>query len=365
MIRPELISEFRNYVNSNEWTLFAYKNVDNRNQWNCICSAMDWIEVSAIYLSKHPLSGVTSDMSIEVFSYIACVDIIVEAIEQLHRVIYKTNERVFDQDNDCFPENLFQQNDREYFKNIRACFGAHPVNLHDPEEPDNKYAKRFASWSGGGIGKGDFSVVLYSNKVGGNNIILGIEFAQLAAFADKYYSHLTQIKNELNSQYEEFCSRKRNEKFSCIGDPLARLRILKEESSVRLDNDYYRISIDELIRTLETPITCEANKALVDRYYNHLETVIDEIHENLQTMNFKDLKDDTVDFSAKQIPLPNGWVYWVEKLNDARLGLGYHEIVWGRRIRELFEGWFVFQYESNQELYVLVQAALYAMSCSE
>ena len=66
------------------------------------------------------------------YSYISSVDIIVEAVQQLHRVIFSTAEQLFSKDTDCFPQNKFNKNDLDYFKTIRSCFGAHPVNLDEP-----------------------------------------------------------------------------------------------------------------------------------------------------------------------------------------------------------------------------------------
>ena len=43
----ELITKFRDKVNSNSYfVLQRYKNVNEKNQWNIICSCMDWISVA-------------------------------------------------------------------------------------------------------------------------------------------------------------------------------------------------------------------------------------------------------------------------------------------------------------------------------
>lgn len=357
----KIIDDFRDWINENDWTLFKYRDKDNRNQWNCICSAMDWIDVSVQYMSCHPLTAIREYQSIELFSYIASVDIIVEAVEQLYRVICSTEKQLFKNDRDCFPDNPFSQTDREYFKTIRACFGAHPVNLKDPEDPENKEAKRFASWSGGFFGPGNFSVFLYSNRINGENILLSIKYEQVERFAEKYYCSLPVLKKKLQQQYSKFLQQMRAEKFEYDGDVVRRLNILREQSKRRLNNDYYNHAIDELLRTFQTPITCADNLELVNQYLDFLNATVDEIHINLQNMTLVDLTND-VYMTPSGLPLRNGWGYWVEKLNSARLGLGYPQEIWLSAIENIFAGQFAFEFSDAQELYVLVRAALYNLS---
>ena len=360
-----MIDAIREEVNKTDWTFSEYTNKNNRNKWNCICSAMDWITVASEYLETHPLRKLSTFQSMDLYTSISCVDLIVEAVEQLHRVIFNTKQAVFEKDRDCFPNNQFQQCDREYFKTLRACFGAHPVNLDDPEDANNKTAKRFASWSTQAVGIGDFTVVLYSNKVDGKNIFLGISFLQLEAFAEKYYNHLNELKDALHQQFVEFCEKMRKEIIIAEGTPIERLQILKEECKKRLNNDYYMYTIEELINTFQTPITCQQNKGLVDEYKNALLNTIDEIQRNLQNMELLDLSIDSV--YPKSLPIKNGWAYWVEKLNSTRIGTGYPSSLWIDGIRDCFGKYFVFEYSSYQELYVLVEATIFKLkrACQE
>ena len=355
------ITRFREWINSNDWTMFEYKNKERKNQWNCICSAMDWIDVAIQYIIQHPINSLGEQNSIGLFSYLSCVDIVVEAIEQLHRVVFSTGNVVFSEDRDCFKNNQFNQTDREYFKTLRACFGAHPVNLTDPEDPTNKNARRFASWSGGFVGPGDFSVYLYSNKIDGKDIALGIHFSQVETFLEKYYNHLSTLKNELQRQLNVFVKEKKKKRITKSNDPIEQLHILQIECAERLNNTYYRTAIEELLRTFQTPIIEKGNQILVNRYLDMLKVEIEELKQNLQKMVFRDLASDHF-IESRTVPLKNGWAYWVEKLNDARLGHGYPETMWINQIEDIFAGKFVFRFSSYQELYVLVKAAIYDIS---
>ena len=83
MLELCLINEFREVVNKNNFTYFRYSNNRNKNQWNCICSAMDWITVAVEHLADYPKKRAGNLGSIEMYSYISSVDIIVEAVQQL------------------------------------------------------------------------------------------------------------------------------------------------------------------------------------------------------------------------------------------------------------------------------------------
>lgn len=361
MLDEKILQDFRCTVNHGDWTLFKYVNVDDKNKWNIICSAMDWIEVSVEYMNCHPLTKLWPRQSMEFFSYIACVYVMVEAVEQLHRVIFSTDKQIFGKDRTCFPENPFGQCDRVYFETIRSCFGAHPVNLKDPQDPNNKDIKRYASWSVGSLTyDADFSVILYSNKHEKGNIILNVWFEEIDNFAQKYYFYLNELREKIVKDYHEFCARMRKQVFDCTGDPITRLRILQSECVRRLNNEYYSRSIKELLLVFETPITCKSNQKMVTAYSNSLLSTIDEIQANLQNMTLVDLKIDAMP-KPSEYPLQSGWSYWVEKLDEARQGIGYHESYWLKEIEELFQGQFVFEYSDYEELYVLVSAAIFRM----
>jgi len=153
VITREKIDRFRDIVNDKNFIYEKYKMQDGKNLWNCICSAMDWISVATTYLESCPVPKIVDNhdlSSINVYTYISCVDMIFEAIGQLYHILINSNRKQlpFDGDKTCFSDILFCQDDNKYFKLIRACFGAHSVNLEDYFTGTHK-ERRFASWSGG------------------------------------------------------------------------------------------------------------------------------------------------------------------------------------------------------------------------
>ncbi len=331
----ELIHRFQGIVNENGYALFRYRNEEGRNRWNCICSAMDWIIVSVEYINRINLVDTSSMDSIDVFAYLSTIDIIVEAVEQLNRVIHHTPKELFANSVDIFAGNRFGQNDVEYFKTLRSCFGAHPVNLREPGQENNDKLRRFASWSTNAGFGGDFSVVLYSNQSDKDHIFLSIDLQQVLRFGKKYYEHLTVLGESLRSQYETFAIQKRTEKILSPEDPLEHLEVLLRAAEERLNNDVYRTDIQELQLLFSTEVTCPENRKTVDAYRNALLSLIAEMHEHLQNMDFTDLDNyDLLYLSPKG--LPNGWGYYYEKLTEVVFGGGYAPFHWEPRIKELF-----------------------------
>ena len=137
----KLIDLFREKVNDNgaDFVLHRYRNINGKNQWSIICSAMDWISVVVDEIDVKKLSYKNdNDSSIRVMTFIVCIDVLWEAIQQLHRVLFNTQEIPFVEEKSVFRHKLFETTDNEYFKTIRACFATHPVNLKDDFSGEKK-----------------------------------------------------------------------------------------------------------------------------------------------------------------------------------------------------------------------------------
>lgn len=82
------ITAFRDLVNdNNRFVLKAYANKQGKNQWNLICSSMDWISVAVRNLHSFPALDSNIDIRVmQIYSLISSIDIVNEAVMQLHRV---------------------------------------------------------------------------------------------------------------------------------------------------------------------------------------------------------------------------------------------------------------------------------------
>ena len=290
-INDSKISNFRGLVNSNSnFICQEYRNQNGKNLWNLICSCMDWLTVSIRHLENLPDKDENIDVRVmRMFSLISSIDLVSESITQLHRVFINPKTLPFSGDRECFSDRLFdEEDDNTYFKSIRACFGAHPVNLN------NSGSRRFASWPfDSHMNSGELTVHLYSNKVGEADLPMHLNTCELSAFLIKRYNYLDVISSKINQLFEELKVRLSKKPIATRSDPLEMLYTLRDESKIRLDNDYYNGVIGDLIIIFEASIGDPELKVIESSYKKSLLPLIDEIKKNLQKMTIGDLENSS------------------------------------------------------------------------
>ncbi|MGL1179037.1 hypothetical protein ACSTLD_14490 [Vibrio parahaemolyticus] len=289
VITDDKIVDFRDLVNSNSSFVYQiYKDKGGKNLFNLVCSAMDWISVSVRHLENAPDFDKDIDTKcMQVYSLISSIDLIFESINQLHRVFISPKKLPFHGEKSCFENRLFpDEDDNSYFKTIRACFGAHPVNLNQEN------SKRFASWPyPSHFNSGDLSVMLYSRDVGKEDLTLNLNINELLEFLKTRYEYLDVIADKIQTLFVEYQQNLSNVEIESKSDPLEQLYILRSESVRRLDNDYYNGEINDLIMIFEAEITDSDLVPLADKYKESLIPLIEEIKKNLQEMNIVDLEN--------------------------------------------------------------------------
>lgn len=288
-INDKKIKDFRELVNDNSsFVCKQYKNINNKNLWNPICSCMDWITVSIRFLQDSPELSENIDIRVmQMYSFISAIDIVTESITQLHRVFIDPKSIPFKNEKTIFSNKLVDVDDTNYFKEIRACFGAHPVNLN----PKDK-GKRFASWPFDGMNSGssDLDVRLYSNIPDEEDLTLSLNSNELIAFLKSRYEYLDVISEEIKRQFIGFKEKHSQITISSFGSPLEILKTLAEESLMRLDNDYYESMINDLIIIFRTTLDGEEFQTEEAEFKESLLPLIEEIKTNLQSVEIKDLE---------------------------------------------------------------------------
>ena len=276
----KLIDYFREKIYDNGANLIQrkYCNNNGKNQWSIICSAMDWISVVVGEIDVKKLSYENdNDSSIRVMTFIVCIDVLWEAIQQLHRVLFNTQKIPFAEEKSVFLHKLFETTDNEYFKTIRACFATHPVNLKDDFSGEKNEERRYASWSGGGFGDGDFSVILYSNQPDRESESLNIYFAELFQFAEQRYAYLNNLMDEIDRQTMSYYDMWKNRHICKVSSVTEQIEILIHESKERFDNAYYNFALEELRLIYSTEIHSVPNEKLVEKYRIALIEKVNEI----------------------------------------------------------------------------------------
>lgn len=350
-INDNKISNFRDLVNSNSnFICREYKNKNGKNLWNLICSCMDWLTVSIRHIENIPDIDDNIDIRVmRMFSLISSIDLVCESINQLHRVFVNNKTLPFSGDTECFTDRLFdEEDDNTYFKSIRACFGAHPVNLN------NSGSKRFASWPfDSHMNSGELTVYLYSNKVGEDDLPMHLKTSELSTFLIKRYNYLDVISSKIIQLFEEFRVGLAKKTITTQSDPLEMLYSLRSESKIRLDNEYYNGIIGDLIIIFEASIDNPELKVIELSYKKSLLPLIEEIKKNLQCVNIVDL-DNAYLLSPKPL-LEQELSYELEKFYSWVYGEKYDPLLdyYLERFNTVSNGKYSFSKDDSTDLLFL------------
>lgn len=134
-IIEKFCKSYNNKLSQYRLSYYIRSNIDNNSKENAIHSSIIWTRqaVSQINNSK-TIDG--SNKIEDLMILIANIDILLEATEQVYRVLYDSHKvSKFSDEQFCFkdaPDEYNNLSNRDYFKEIRSLFGAHPVNLKSP-----------------------------------------------------------------------------------------------------------------------------------------------------------------------------------------------------------------------------------------
>ena len=274
------IIDFRDTVNKYNFVYYKYSDINGKNLFNPICSCMDWISVAIRSIDNAPKISNNIDVKVmQIFSLISSIDIVVESITTLHTIINNSQRRIspFHGKKGIFKNNKLRDDD-EYFTQIRARFGAHPVNLQNGNE------RQYASWPYEPRNQDhDLAVNLYSNIVGQPDIVFGLKLTELEGYLKSRINHLKNLDDSLKIQYEEFKLKCINTPIDIEEEPEEQLIILKNEAKKRLNDDFF---VDTLLNIFEVSLVEPELQNLENQFKVKLREYIDEIRNSLQNMDF-------------------------------------------------------------------------------
>lgn len=353
----ELANKFRDKINESPFICSQFSNIENKNKWNCICSAMDWIDVGISDIDtvrNEYLEAKSLSKSIRFYFYISCIDIVWESIQQLHRVLFHTTQIPFKGERKIFEDNIFGEDDNTFFKSIRACFGEHSVKL-------NGYGKdgerKFASWSVNFYDEDDFHVFLYSNDPQVNDIELNIKLSQLDEFFNTRYGYLTELIKKIDKIDNYYEEKFKKEKIKISDDPITQIQILLDENKNRTDSEHHDSTLCRLKSFFETEFHCSENKKLVKEFENKLKYGIKEVMNAIQNNTFSTPYVDSL-LNPQYKPRKNGWGYAYGKFFERVFVGGCYGLFTIKEITEPLKNYITFDYKTDVELYWLVIIAL-------
>lgn len=293
----QLIDRFRDKVNNHQIFKDLYTNIDGKNKWNIICSAMDWINVTVEGIPEIVFKdmdgsfgfGYNHSLSLTLMQYITSIDILHESIIQLHRVLKV--DYPFANDQSVFKQT--QLSDDTYFKHIRAVFSTHPINLNSIDGVVvNKGEKFYASWPARGVfpGDGDFMVLVYSNDPSKNEKLnpLSINISDLNEYAEMRYQLLSDLSLKVDEIMDKHIQKYRGKQIETNPDALGLAYILLNENNDRFgEKGGHSDTIHYIIRMLETKLdnVKDADLEIIDEYLNHVSSRLSDIRGDLQNMS--------------------------------------------------------------------------------
>ncbi|MGG3912425.1 hypothetical protein [Rossellomorea vietnamensis] len=291
----DLIEEFRDKVNEHDFFRIKFQNVEGKNYWNLICSAMDWISVAATGLPNIKLNpkgmGYDHLETLTLMQYILTIDILAESIIQLYRVIGEEGQSYPLHDN----REVFNQNklsDDKYFKHVRAVFSTHPVNLNSLDGVNNGEGERFfASWiARQGFFDHDYNVSLYSNiPEKDKQHFLGINIKNLNEYAEMRYGLLKDLIEKVDNYNNKHIKKYVDSPIDIKENVLNQLEILFRENEIRFGRHYgYGGIINYIYIMMKVDINAikfnDFDVQLVHDYRDFLVSLIPEILKGLQEM---------------------------------------------------------------------------------
>lgn len=294
----ELAYQFREKANQHMFLLAKYSNINGKDLWGCICSAMDWIDVGVQYIEKFQPSGKHGLQNcIEIYSFITAIDITYEAIISLFWVLQKNGEESmrnrtpFYKEKGCFSAvtNSSITDDR-FFKEIRSCCGAHPTDLNTliSDDKSEKKQRRYASWTYIENNK-SFNITLYPENATGKTITVKILYAELIEYFERRFDYLNTLINRIDELYNEFKKEKAKEPIPKSDDPVRQLEFLKAANEQRLNNECYNDLIDQLTSFFTTNFESTGNENAINNYREKLIFGMETLYHNIQCLDYKDM----------------------------------------------------------------------------
>ncbi|MGL6187316.1 MAG: hypothetical protein ACRC1T_18240 [Clostridium chrysemydis] len=288
MTLDERIINFRDYINSNiSYIEKKYIYDNSKNLFNCICSCMDWIEVSrdTINSFNYDPDKFDNKACMDIYSYISAIDIINESVNQLNRVFKLTNKLIFNNDTTIF-KNSLSLDDNNHFKELRAAFGAHPVNLKNKENCEIKY---FASWPIKSMFDDTFDLYcnLYINLKDSPDKKIGFKFEDLEKFVQIRYNILNDFINKIEKERKTFYLNKiKLIPKECI-NPLDEISSLKDFLFYELGIDSFDYYLDNIYKLLSFYKSYPNKSDLTEKYVLSLIELLRNFRFNIKKCNFE------------------------------------------------------------------------------
>lgn len=224
ILNPQILedfhSDFINRLSSCKLSYYLREKGSNKSKENAIHASIIWIREAVRQINNSKTVRGSEELS-DLFVFISFIDILLESSDQIYCTLYNKDFNT-EQGGFCFhgvPSLYEGLDNKKYFKEIRALFSAHPVNLREPSQKPRKarYAdlpfvgtndravhdanlslfgqKLFAMFAGL---KGNFYTRIWTaTKDDEDTIYFPLYINDLIAYASLIYERLPEYKSRL------------------------------------------------------------------------------------------------------------------------------------------------------------------------
>ena len=351
----------REKVNETNFILAKYQNYNSKDQWNCICSSMDWIDVGMTNIGK-ALDELKSSDGLETcmkfYQYICCIDIAWGGICQLHRVFINRDTIPFENDSSTFQMKYFDEDDNRYFEEIRSCFGAHPVELKTKKKnKKQEVIRKFASWSTHDGTPTEMSVLLYSNIPNSGFEKVTVTVDELKNFYETRRQYIQQIIDAIDNIALDYKEEMKNSVIPKSNDLIEQITILKNASQQRFGGGILIEELEQMERFLTTNFCCEKNTDAIEAFRQKVILGIGEIYDCFQNMNVDCNLEIEKLLLPQYMPHDNHFGYEFANLYSKAI-LKTWKAYDANSIKKPLEKYICFEYRTEEELFWLTVIAL-------
>lgn len=368
LLEKDLCNRLRNVINKTD---IFIKDEEESKKFNLICAIMDRFDSAIEYINNHVETPSTETDFIVFMNFCCTIKDGINYIIKVLNLVPQNDNEIFKELYESEPLSISPENkltDDNFFEYFRSLAFAHPFmtdrSIPNPIEKGEIQYSPYVLVDIHGLRKekNAVGVMVYSNKRKDFSIVLS--FDTLKLYIKWKYEILQTIINEfeniIKAKEEEWKKHKVNRNLP----PIEILKDIKEILEERCIDSY---QIDELIRNLNTEVTCDDNNEFVNIFKSKIVEVIPDICNFMDEYNHEKVSETINNIIGVR---PDGYPrmhYQLEKifvyLIDGNTGVN---VDWGLKQAEEFskgfaKKWVVIEpyIMSFDEIKLLVLTACY------
>lgn len=261
------------------------------NDWNRLCSAMDWAQMGFLRLQ----SGYNSDFrNYRLYDYVSAIDIILDSLKLIGEIFGENIENPLEKTNYIKGLDIFDRgNDSLNIKRLRALFGAHPIDLKNGMK--KKAKKYYCSWPGNIASKTEVSLFIYPEEQGVDSFIIRIDMTDLNYIIVELRNYIKDLCNEIKVATSKYIEHSKvNVKLT--GNHIEDIeQMIKQTKKVFYDKSLYS-DIEKLKELYQTSLYMTNGEQITNRYMELTSKELEKYRMFLLTLDFDE--DDSLIYLA-------------------------------------------------------------------